>query len=119
MELYVESPYNYASRQTISIQNLPIQTEDIKRLLIKQLKTNFPNWQRLTKREKKFLINQTGSKVMADYKEERWKNVSLHKLTNISEVSPGIIQLHEMANYIGLLNQLIIIMYPFSGYMNG
>jgi hypothetical protein len=29
-----------------------MQAQDIKRLLIKPLKTNFPNWQRLTERGK-------------------------------------------------------------------
>ena len=77
-----------------------MQAKDIKRLLNKQLKTNFPNWQRLTKREKKSLINQTVAEVMVDYKEEQWKHIPLHVLTNMPDVPPGIIALHEMEKFI-------------------
>ena len=48
-----------------------MQAEDIKRLVIKQLKANFPNWQRLTKREKKSLAEPTLAEVMAGYKDEQ------------------------------------------------
>jgi len=92
-----------------------MQAKDIKRLVIKQLKTNFPNWQRLTKREKKSLINQTVSEVMADYKQEQWENVSLHELTNMPEVSTGIIPLHDMAKYIDNLNCNLL---PFTKQIN-
>ena len=37
----MESLYNSDSRQTISIQELPMQAQDIKRLVIEQLKANF------------------------------------------------------------------------------
>ena len=92
-----------------------MQAKDIKRLLIKQLKTNFPNWPRLTKREKKFLINQTVAEVMTDYKEEQWKHVSLHELTNMPDVPPGIIPLHEMAKYIDNFNCNLL---PFTKQIN-
>jgi hypothetical protein len=77
-----------------------MQAKDIKRLVIKQLKDNFPHWQRLTKREKKSLAKQTVAEVMADYKEEQWKDVPLHELTNMPDVSPCIIALHEMGEFI-------------------
>ena len=41
---------------------------------------------------------------MTNYKEEQWKHVSLHELTNMPDVPPGIIPLHEMAKYIDKLN---------------
>jgi hypothetical protein len=81
-----------------------MQAKDIKRLVIKQLKANFPNWRRLTKKEKKALAKQTIIEVMADYKEGQWKHVPLHELTNMPDVPPGIIPLHEMAKYIDNLN---------------
>jgi hypothetical protein len=81
-----------------------MQAKDIKRLVIKQLKTKFPHWRRLTKKEKKALAEQTLAEVMADYKEEQWKQVPLHELTNMPDVPPGIIPLQEMAKYIDNLN---------------
>ena len=81
-----------------------MQAKDIKRLVIKQLKANFPHWRRLTKKEKKALAEQTIIEVMADYKEGQWKHVPLHELTNMPDVPPGIISLHEMAKYIDNLN---------------
>jgi len=60
-----------------------MQAKDIKRLLIKQLKTNFPNWPRLTKKEKKALAEQAIIEVMADYNTEQSKHVPLHELTNM------------------------------------
>ncbi|MBM4300312.1 MAG: hypothetical protein FJ121_02100 [Deltaproteobacteria bacterium] len=83
----------------------------IKRLLIKQLKTNFPNWQRLTKGEKKSLAEQTLAEVMADYEEEQWKHVPLHELTNTPDVPPGIIALHEMKKFIDSYNYNLL---PFT-----
>jgi len=81
-----------------------MQAKDIKRLVIKQLKADFPYWRRLTKKEKKALAEQTIIEVMADYKEEQWKHVPLHELNNMPDVPSGIISLHEMAKYIDNLN---------------
>ena len=44
-----------------------MQEKDIKRLVIKQLKTNFPHWRRLTKKQKKALAEEAIIEVMADY----------------------------------------------------
>jgi hypothetical protein len=63
-----------------------MQAKDIKRLVIKQLKANFPHWRRLTKKEKKALADQTIIEVMADYNTEQWKHVKLHELTNMPDV---------------------------------
>ena len=46
------------------------------------------------------MANQTVAEVMADYKEEQWKHVPLHELTNMPDVPPGIIALHEMEKFI-------------------
>ena len=81
-----------------------MQAKDIKRLVIKQLKAKFPHWRRLTKKEKKALAEQTIIEVMADYNTEQWKYVPLHELTNMPDVPPGIIPLHEMGKYIDKLN---------------
>ena len=63
-----------------------MQAKDIKRLVIKQLKANFPNWRRLTKKEKKALVEEALIEVMTDYNQEQAKHVPLHELTNM----PGI-----------------------------
>jgi hypothetical protein len=81
-----------------------MQAKDIKRLVIKQLKANFPQWRRLTRKEKKALAEQTIIEVMADYNTEQSKYIPLHELTNMPDVPPGIIPLQEMAQYIDNLN---------------
>jgi hypothetical protein len=77
-----------------------MQAKDIKRLVIKQLKANFPNWRRLTKKEKKALAAQALIEVMTDYNKEQAKYVPLHELTNMPDVPDGIIALHEMEKFI-------------------
>lgn len=81
-----------------------MQAKDIKRLVIKQLKANFPQWRRLTKKEKKTLAEQAIIEVMADYNPEQSKHIPLHELTNMPEMPHGIIPMHEMAKYIDNLN---------------
>ena len=92
-----------------------MQAKDIKRLVIKQLKANFPHWRRLTKKEKKALAEQTIIEVMADYNTEQWKHVPLHELTNMLDVPHSIIPLHEMAKYIDNLNCNLL---PFTKQIN-
>jgi len=81
-----------------------MQEKDIKRLVIKQLKTNFPHWRRLTKKEKKTLAEQTLIEVMTDYNKEQAKHVPLHELTNMPGLPDGIIPLHEMEKFIASHN---------------
>ena len=50
--------------------------KDIKRLVIKQLKTKFPYWRRLTKKQKKALAKEALDEVMASiapYWSTGWK----------------------------------------------
>jgi len=81
-----------------------MQAKDIKRLVIKQLKANFPHWRRLTKKEKKALAEQAIIEVMADYNTEQLKHIPIHELTNMPDVPHDIIPLQEMAKYIDNLN---------------
>lgn len=74
-----------------------MQEKHTRRLVIKQLKTNFPHWRRLTKKEKKALAEQAIIEVMADYNIEQSKHIPLHELTNMPGLPPGIIPLHDMA----------------------
>jgi hypothetical protein len=77
-----------------------MQEKDIKRLVTKQLKSKFPHWNRLTKKEKKSLAQQAIQEVMASYKQEDTPNVSLPELTNMPVLPPGIIRLSEMEKFI-------------------
>jgi hypothetical protein len=54
----------------------------------------------LTKKEKKSLLNQKFAEVIDNYNEGQWKNVPLHELTNMPDVPPDIIPLHEMGKFI-------------------
>jgi len=77
-----------------------MQEKDIKRLVTKQLKSKFPHWNRLTKKEKKTLAQQAIQEVMASYKQEQTQDVSLPELTNMPALPLGIISLSEMEKYI-------------------
>jgi len=92
-----------------------MQAKDIKRLVIKQLKANFPHWRRLTKKEKKALAEQAIIEVMADYNTEQLKHIPIHELTNMPDVPHGIIPLQEMAKYIDNLNCNLL---PFTKQIN-
>jgi len=48
---------------------------------------------------------------MADYKEEQWKHVPLHELTNMPDVPHSIITLHEMEKFINSHNYNLL---PFT-----
>lgn len=79
------------------IQELSMQEKDIKRLVIKQLKKDFPNWRRLSRKEKKRLARQVLDEVMKDYKSDGLSSVALNELTNTPLPPPvGIIPLSEM-----------------------
>lgn len=88
-----------------------MQAKDIKRLVIKQLKTKFPHWRRLTKKEKKALAEQTAIEVMSDYNKEQVNHVLLHELTNMPGLPDGIMPLHEMENFIDSHNSNLFAFY--------
>lgn len=77
-----------------------MQEKDIKRLVTKQLKNNFPHWRRLTKKEKKRLAEEALQEVMASYNKKQVTNVPINELTNTPSVPLGIISLSEMDKYI-------------------
>jgi len=77
-----------------------MQAKDIKRLVIKQLKTNFPYWRRLTKKQKKALAEEALRDVVAHYEPQGASQVPLHELTNMPAPPVGVIQLSEMGKFI-------------------
>jgi hypothetical protein len=77
-----------------------MQEKDIKRLVIKQLKTKFPYWRRLSKKQKKDLAEKAIIDVMASYKPDQAVNVPLHELINMSALPADIIPLSAMGKFI-------------------
>ena len=89
-----------AKRSQFSIQELSMQEKDIKRLVIKQLKTKFPYWRHLTKKQKKALAEEALNDVMASYEPSQVMHVPLHELTNMPALPADIIPLSEMGKFI-------------------
>ena len=81
-------------------QELSMQEKDIKRIVIKQLKTKFPYWRRLTKKQKKALVEEALRDVMENYQPSQAMSVPLHELTNTPAPLAGIILLSEMGKFI-------------------
>ena len=77
-----------------------MQAKDIKRLVIKQLKTKFPYWRRLTKKQKKALAKEALDEVMASYQPGQALQVPRHELTNMPAPGVDIIPLSEMGTFI-------------------
>jgi hypothetical protein len=77
-----------------------MQEKDIKRLVIKQLKTKIPYWRRLTKKQKKALVEEALHEVMASYEPSQAMNVPLHELTNMPAPPSDIIPLSAMGKFI-------------------
>ena len=77
-----------------------MQEKDIKRIVIKQLKTKFSFWRRLTKKQKKALAEEALREIMASYEPSQAMPVPLHELTNTPGIPAGIIPLSEMGKFI-------------------
>lgn len=77
-----------------------MQEKDIKRLVLKQLKKDFPDWRRLTKKQKKELAKQVLEEVKGSYASDQLMNVPLNELTNTPIPPAGLIPLGEMEEFI-------------------
>jgi hypothetical protein len=77
-----------------------MQEKDIKRLVIKQLKTKFPYWRRLTKKQKQALAEKAIIEVMEIYKPDQAVNVPLHELIHMPALPADIIPLSTMGKFI-------------------
>lgn len=85
-----------------------MREKDIKRLVIKQLKKNFPNWRRLSKKEKKNLAKEVLKEVVESYESNELCGVALNELTNTPVPPPGIIPLSEMESFIEDTNRCLL-----------
>src|SRR5512136_1852601 len=78
-----------------------MREKDIKRLVLKQLKKEFPNWRRLPRNEKKRIAKEVLVSVQSKhFNNEQAIDVPVHELTNTPIPMPGIIKLAEMEEFI-------------------
>ncbi len=90
--------------------------KNIKLLIRKQLKKQFPNWKRLTKKMKKELARKIQAETVAEYDFKQEISAPMQELLAIETQLPskGIIKLDEMARFIDMVNSNKII--RFSNY---
>ena len=77
-----------------------MQEKIIKRMVLRQLKRDFPNWRRLAKKKKKELARQVLKEAVAQYNDREKPNMSLSELTGTPVALTGIIALSEMGAFI-------------------
>jgi hypothetical protein len=80
--------------------------KNIKLMIRKQLKKEFPNWKRLPKKMKREISNKVMDEVTADYDFNQEITAPVAELLGIENQLPadGIIPLEEMAQYINKVN---------------
>jgi hypothetical protein len=90
--------------------------KNIRAIVRKQLKTQFPNWKRLDRKVKQALAKQVLAEVKADYDFNLPIATSKEELLGIEEQAShkGIITLQEMARFIEMFNSSRIV--RLSGY---
>jgi len=76
--------------------------KDIKHEIRKQLKRFYPNWQRLTKKEKKAIARQVLNEVVEKHNFTQPVNTDKAQLLGLENqaVCPGIMSIDEMAQFI-------------------
>jgi len=76
--------------------------KNIRRIIINQLKTNFPNWKNMTRKSKKVLTKEVMMEVADNYDYSKDLGVPMEELIGIEDQKPsrGIRSLPEMATYI-------------------
>ena len=80
--------------------------KNIKRIVRKQLKIQFPNWKRLPKKTKKELAREVLAAVVSEYDFKQEIEAPINELLTIEIQFPakGIIKLDEMAGFIDMVN---------------
>lgn len=76
--------------------------KNIKKQVNKQLKKNFPNWQKLQKKEKKKIASEALEVAVADYDFSQPTQTNDKSLFGVEEQAPakGMMTIKEMAQYI-------------------
>ena len=90
--------------------------KNIKLLVRKQLKKQYPNWNRLDRKTKKYMTRKVLEEVTAEYDFKQTVTASQEELLGIEQQVPakGIIRLDEMARFIDMVKGNRII--KFSSY---
>lgn len=81
--------------------------KNIKLIVRKQLKKQFPNWNRLARNEKKEIARKVLSEIVAEYDFDRAVDAPREALLGIQQQIPnkGIINLEEMAHLVDTVNK--------------
>ncbi|BBO86450.1 hypothetical protein DSCO28_70160 [Desulfosarcina ovata subsp. sediminis] len=76
--------------------------KDIKAQIRKQLKTQFPNWHRLTRKEKKEIARQVLEQVIENYDSSKEIATPVPDLIGLSDQQPteGIMTVDQMAEFV-------------------
>ena len=86
-----------------------MQEKDIKRMVVKQLKKQFPHWKRLTRKEKKALAKQVLEEITKTYSSDAKISVPINELTGTPSIQDArIMTLSEMEHFIAEHNRRII-----------
>lgn len=86
-----------------------MQDKDIKRLVKKQIKKQFPVWKMLKKKEKKTVAKQVLEEVVRTYSFEEDNKVSMNELLGTPDIKiAGIMTLSEMERFIENHNRHIL-----------
>lgn len=89
--------------------------KNIKLIIRKQLEKQFPNWKRLSRKQKKYIARKVLSEVVAEYDFKQDLDAPVEELLGIdAQIPKGVIGLDEMARYIDIVNKNSII--KLSGY---
>ena len=80
--------------------------KNIKRIIRKQLKKQYPNWKQLSKKQKKAISKAVLNEAVGQYDFEQDIQVPLEELIGIEEQIPvdDIMNLEEMAHFIDAFN---------------
>jgi hypothetical protein len=78
--------------------------KDIKAQVRKQLKTTFPNWYRLTKKEKKAIAQKVSNEVVDSYDYPKEVETPVPELIGLSDQQPtkGILTIEQMAEFVAV-----------------
>jgi hypothetical protein len=86
--------------------------KDIKRLVVKQLKKDFPKWGRIPKKEKKLLAKSALEELVRGYSLDKEIDVPMSELTGVPAISEDIMTLSDMEKLIEDVNGKILRLSP-------
>lgn len=90
-------------------KDISMHEKNIKRMVSKQLKKQFPNWKQLSRKQKKALSSKVLEQVVHEYSFDETALPSLPELTGIPNIEKesGIMTIEEMATFVADHNRKI------------